>query len=455
MRGWQNFRFYFSSRFKFSNQQNAFKRTSIRPIYPLIGAAWFGLAKEQPDNTLQGQKTEPQIAVQQPSEYTQKQKENDERAWMGTRTAADPLSSKYPEIVQLLKKGKVCEERLRNDPGNAYFDGEPVSLKRVEQYYHQANSLAKEIAQSDPKVIVNTLSALGNFYLNMSGLAEDAEFCFKAMNKILITDLKTPLSELSILEIGVKLSKCYFIQGKMDQFATTLNWVEFTTTQNLKKIEEQHKDAEIPESFAGMNLENESEIVRLYGNTLALKGMALEMWVKAYYERDLPAADMIPIASEAVVVCERLYSRIDCRTISLKSNKALAYVTAKNYEKAVEVALEVEEDMKDFSHEMRTNPPKYVRSTRLESWNRAMKSKKLHCATKPFEDLFLSEACLIWTIIAKINRSSSTDVEFAGWRQRRHLAQQQFNHAKILAERTQDNKLMKYVYDQLSNRRVS
>merc|ERR1712183_1206900 len=64
--------------------------------------------------------------------------------WMDAKTAADPLSIKYIEITKLLKMAKVMEDRLKDNPQTAQFDGDYVSIKRIEETYLLAYQIAKE-----------------------------------------------------------------------------------------------------------------------------------------------------------------------------------------------------------------------------------------------------------------------------------------------------------------------
>lgn len=459
------------------NNERSFE--NVKSLGYLAAAGWFGLSDEK-DEFVAGYNAKEHHQEKAPEDpenplgnppgihetlASENDSENDSSwisklDWMDAKTAADPLSVKYLEITKRLKMAAIMQERLRESPKTAIFDNQPCSMKLIEETLLEAYQIAKErCANEDFTVLANTLSALGKFYLDFADLPEDAEFCYKNLNKILVADLKRKMSDISVLDCSIQLAKCYQFQKKYKEFATTLNWIEMTVSKNVIEMKAEFGDFSeqnlqgLPDTLIDLNYLSQSDHVKLYFDNITIKGMALEMWVNTYYKRNLPGKNMLPIAKEAVETAMILFKEFDVRVINLQSNYAIALLEDNQIDRAVEEAQKIQNSMEKCSLDLRKNPTSFIRKSRVEGWNSAVKRRGKFSEVKPFDDIFQYDSILINVILGKIWRVKSQSGSDTKLKDKK-ISQVYFLHAKDMCEKGRDHDVIKYVYKEMNSKQV-
>ena len=92
------------------------------------------------------------------------------------------------------------------------FEDKPVTLERIEGLLLLANEKAKLQVETEPTILINTVSRLGKFYLEVANQGAQAEACYKLLNRLLTGNMKKKLEDNEVLHATIKLAQSYFLQ---------------------------------------------------------------------------------------------------------------------------------------------------------------------------------------------------------------------------------------------------
>ena len=263
--------------------------------------------------------------------------------WLDDKTASVKLNMENLDIVELLKKAGAMQYIFMNNRDDCVFEDKPVTLERIEGLLLMANEKAKLQVETEPTILINTVSTLGKFYLEVANQGTQAEACYKLLNRLLTGNMKKKLEDNEVLHATIKLAQAYFLQHKDKEFADTLNIVEHLAEKSILQMRK--GDLEIPENLSEIDYTEASDALKYFMDTCVIRAMVLgrvfqnlnlncksffknfdkirqDMWVKNYYARNLPATDIISLARKAVEATSVIYTHTTMQSLSIKANLA-------------------------------------------------------------------------------------------------------------------------------------
>jgi len=426
------------------------------------------------------------------SEFTDpKQFENGEDSentkqplWMTAKDAENPINKENPQILKLLKIAKVMSNRYVNlgpDHELCHFMHERIEPKKIEEILFEAHKLAvePETLEKYPTIYINVLSCLAEFNLEIKRDYKAAKFLYQKLNQQILGVMKYPMNNNASLETSFKVAQCYLRMGEFENFAKILNWVEMTLNRNIRDMQGVGTGS-APDGQTNPNINNldlfkkeitkeiiaqpnkinyftASEVVKYYLDSLTLRAMIMELWTSYYYDRGIKPNDAVKFSKQSTKYLKEIYHENDGRIILANANYSLCLLQNGSFESSIKESLEVEKQMANFSYQVIQNPPDFAQEHLCEKWATSIKNNEEFSSTKPYDDLNLRNATMVWVILGRVNldyyehlvKSNKNDKSIDLFRNK---GKKYLSHAKYLAEMVGDKDLRYYVEMEVSGK---
>lgn len=213
---------------------------------------------------------------------------------------------------------------------------------------------------------------------------------------ILLKDLQLPVTHNAVTDVSIKLAWCYFLDGRVAEFAELLNIVEQTLDAAIKVLEENHTKELKNVELRRVRYDSATSFMQYYLDAKGLKYKILQLWTTTNHMRQVQAKNRVETVEATLKMACEIFEQTDVRVIIAVANLALTLYETGNTKAAFENAEKVESLISLFAAKIKNDP--------LPVLQNQIKEKNID---EIFEMFFLEENVMIHQILIKILEEKS------------------------------------------------